>query len=216
MTLQDITKLAQKGEGLHVEFKKKAAHPEKIVKEIIAMANTDGGYLLLGVDDDGTVSGQRYIEEEVYAMDKAIKELIHPPMVVERDTLAINQKKGVAIYRILKSNDAPHFTLEDKKKKAYVRVADRSIQASREMWEIMRRKNSPKNVIFKYGKKEELLMKALATQPYITLKEYMAMARIPVYIASRTLVKLVLANVLEIIPQESEDKFITKAHHLYS
>jgi hypothetical protein len=38
----------------------------------------------------------------------------------------------------------------------------------------------------------------------------MAMARIPVYIASRTLVKLVLANVLEVIPQESEDKFIAK------
>ena len=62
MTIQDITKLAQKGEGLHVEFKKKAAHPEKIVKEIIALANTEGGYLLLGVDDDGTVSGQRYIQ----------------------------------------------------------------------------------------------------------------------------------------------------------
>jgi len=212
MTFQDITKLAQKGEGLHVEFKKKAAHPEKIVKEIIAMANTDGGYLLLGVDDDGTVSGQRYIEEEVYAMDKAIKELIHPPLTAERNIIAINQKKGVAIYRIVKSVDAPHFTLEEKKKKAYVRVADRSIQASREMWEIMKRKKSPNNVIFKYGKKEELLMKALATQPYITLKEFMVMARIPVYIASRTLVKLVLANVLEVIPQESEDKFMPKAH----
>ena len=201
MTIQDITTLAQKGEGLHVEFKKKAAHPEKIVKEIIALANTEGGYLLLGVDDDGTVSGQRYIEEEVYAMDKAIKELIHPP-----------QKKGVAIYRVGKSADAPHFTLEDKKKKAYVRVADRSIQASREMWEIMKRKKNPNNVIFKYGRKEELLMKALANKPYVTLKEFMTMARIPVFIASKTLVKLVLANVLEVIPQESEDKFITKAH----
>tara|TARA_R110002124_G_scaffold277321_5_gene448579 strand:- start:12888 stop:13529 length:642 start_codon:yes stop_codon:yes gene_type:complete len=212
MTIQDITTLAQKGEGLHVEFKKKAAHPEKIVKEIIALANTEGGYLLLGVDDDGTVSGQRYIEEEVYAMDKAIKELIHPPMSLERDVIPINQKKGVAIYRVGKSADAPHFTLEDKKKKAYVRVADRSIQASREMWEIMKRKKNPNNVIFKYGRKEELLMKALANKPYVTLKEFMTMARIPVFIASKTLVKLVLANVLEVIPQESEDKFITKAH----
>jgi predicted HTH transcriptional regulator len=210
MNIQEITKLAHKGEGLHVEFKKKAAHPEKIVKEIIAMANTEGGYLLRGVDDDGTVSGQRYIEEEVYAMDRAIKDLIHPPLLIKKDILAINEKKGVAIYRVDKSPDAPHFLLDKKKKKAYVRVADRSIQASREMWEIMKRKKNPNNVVFKYGKKEELLMKALATQSHITLREFMAMARIPVYIASRTLVKLVLANVLEVIPQESEDKFIAK------
>ena len=211
-TIQDITKLAQKGEGLHVEFKKKAAHPEKIVKEIIAMANTDGGHLLLGVDDNGTVSGQRHIEEEVYAMDKAIKELIHPPIELTCTVKALNQKKGVAIYKIEKSASAPHYLREGKKKKAYVRVADRSIQASREMWEIMKRKNNPNNVIFKYGKKEELLMKALANQPYITLKEFMKVARIPVYIASKTLVKLVIANVLEVLPRESGDRFKTKAH----
>jgi predicted HTH transcriptional regulator len=213
MTIQEVTKLAHKGEGLHVEFKKKAAHPEKIVKEIIAMANTAGGYLLLGVDDDGTVSGQRYIEEEVYAMDRAINDLIHPPLLIKKDILAINKKKGVAVYQVEKSPDGPHFILEKKKKKAYVRVADRSIQASREMWEIMKRKKNPNNVVFKYGKKEELLMKALATQSHITLREFMVMARIPVYIASRTLVKLVLANVLEVIPQESEDKFIAKTPH---
>lgn len=80
------------------------------------------------------------------------------------------------------------------------------------MWEIMKRKNNSNNVIFKYGKKEELLMKALANQPYITLKEFMNMARIPVYIASKTLVKLVIANVLEVMPQESGDRFKTKAH----
>lgn len=211
-TIQDITKLAQRGEGLHVEFKKKAAHPEKIVKEIIAMANTDGGYLLLGVDDDGTVSGQRHIEGEVYAMDKAIKELIHPPVNLDCSVIPLNQKKGVAVYKIGKSTDAPHFIQEGKKKKSYVRVADRSIQASREMWEIMKRKKNPTDVIFKYGKKEELLMKALANQPYITLKEFMNMARIPVYIASKTLVKLVIANVLEVVPQESGDKFKPKAH----
>jgi len=62
MTLQEVNKLARDGEGLHVEFKKKVAHPEKIVREIIAMANTEGGYLLIGVDDDGTVSGQKFIE----------------------------------------------------------------------------------------------------------------------------------------------------------
>ena len=71
MTLQEVKELAGKGEGLQIEFKKKAAYPEKIVREVIALANTQGGTLLIGVDDDGTVSGQRFIEEEIFVMDKA-------------------------------------------------------------------------------------------------------------------------------------------------
>ncbi|NHE57050.1 AlbA family DNA-binding domain-containing protein [Cyclobacterium plantarum] len=210
MTIQEIGKIARKGEGLHVEFKKKAAHPEKIVKEIVAMANTDGGHLLIGVDDDGTVSGQRYIEEEVYAMDKAIQDLILPSIQIKKHVVHLNPKKGVAVYEIQKSKSGPHFIWDDKRKKAYIRVADKSIQASREMWEIMKRKQRQEDIIFKYGKKEELLMKELAVRSHITLKEYMSMAKIPIYIASRTLVKLVLANVIDVIPQESEDRFIPK------
>ncbi|MEX0884118.1 MAG: ATP-binding protein [Cyclobacteriaceae bacterium] len=212
MTIQDIGRLAQKGEGLHVEFKKKAAHPEKIVKEIVAMANTDGGFLLIGVDDDGTVSGQKYIEEEVYAMDKAIEELIFPSLKLKKQVVSLNQKKGVAVYIISKSENRPHFIYNDQQKKAFVRVADKSIQASKEMWEIMKRQKKKEDVIFKYGKKEELLIKALASRSYITLREYMKIAKLPIYIASRTLVKLVLANVIDVIPQESEDRFISKYH----
>jgi predicted HTH transcriptional regulator len=210
MTLQDISKLAQQGEGLHVEFKKKAAHPEKIVREIVAMANTDGGFLLIGVDDDGTVSGQRFIEEEVFVMDKAINELIFPPITTERHVFALNAKKGIAVYQIKKSEERPHFILENDKRKAFVRVKDKSIQASREMWEILKREKRQEGVVFQYGRKEEILVKALENQPTITLKEYMQLAKLPVYVASRTLVKLVLANVLQVIPQESEDIFVRK------
>src|SRR5690606_5434192 len=128
MTLQEVMQLARQGEGLHAEFKKKATHPEKIVREIIALANTRGGYLFIGVDDDGTVSGQRYIEEEVYVMDRAISELVFPSLVFSRTIIPLTPKKGVAVYKIDRSESRPHFLFEDKKKKAFVRVEDRSIQ----------------------------------------------------------------------------------------
>lgn len=57
------------------------------------MANTQGGTLLIGVDDDGTVSGQRFIEEEVFVMDKAIRTLIFPPLQVEVATVKLSEKK---------------------------------------------------------------------------------------------------------------------------
>lgn len=210
MTLQEVTRLARNGEGLHVEFKKKVAHPEKIVREIIAMANTDGGYLLIGVDDDGTVSGQKYIEEDIFLLDNAIKSLIKPDLQPEKAVLSLTPKKGVAVYQIEKSARRPHFVLEGNKKKSYVRVEDRSIQASKEVWEIIKRQKHENDVFFNYGEKETLLMKALTEQPTITLKQYAQIANLSSYMASRTLIKLVLANVLQIVPQEMEDLYVLK------
>lgn len=210
MTLQEIHKIAQQGEGLRIEFKKKAAFPEKIVKEVIALANTEGGYLLIGVDDDGTVSGQRFIEEEVFVMQKAIGQYIQPNLNYQVEIIKLTQKKGVAVFNIPKSEGRPHFLMEENRRKAFVRVKDRSIQASKEMWEILKRGKNPKDMIFTYGEKENILMKSLVENGKITLKEFQFLAKLPRFLASKTLVRLVLANVIKIVPQEKEDFFTTK------
>ncbi|WPR75287.1 ATP-binding protein [Algoriphagus sp. NG3] len=210
MTLQEVKSLAARGEGLRIEFKKKATFPEKIVRELIAFANTSGGDLLIGVDDDGTVSGQRYIEEEVFVMEKAIRELILPALDYELFTLKISEKKGVAVFKVGVSPQRPHYLKEKDRKQAYVRVEDRSVQASKEVWEILRRGRVPRDMVFTYGRKEEILMKALGESDKITLKEFEKLANLPRFLASKTLVRLVLANVLEIHPQEAEDFFTLK------
>lgn len=210
MTLQEVKLLAAKGEGQRIEFKKKATFPEKIVRELIAFANTSGGDLLIGVDDDGTVSGQRYIEEEIFVMEKAIKELIFPRLDYELFSMKLNEKKGVAVFKVPISPNRPHYLQEKDRKQAYTRVADRSVQASREVWEILRRGKNPRDMVFTYGRKEEILMKALGETDKITLKEFAKLANLPKFLASKTLVRLVLANVLQIHPQESEDYFTLK------
>lgn len=210
MKLQKIKSLALQGEGLKIEFKKKASNPEKIIREVIAFANTAGGNLLIGVDDDGTVSGQKFIEDEVYVMEKAIQESIFPPLTYDLSIYQLNEKKGVAIFTIEQSDLRPHYLLEDGKKKSFIRVADRSVQASREVLEILRRGKKPKDMVFTYGQKEEVLMKSIAVTGKITLQEYAKEAKLPKFLASRTLVRLVLANVLKIHPQESEDYFTLK------
>ena len=210
MTLQDIRVLASKGEGLKIEFKKKAAHPEKIVRELIALANTSGGDLLIGVDDDGTVSGQRFIEEEIFVMEKAIQELIFPQLTYVVFLVKWNGKKGGAVFRLSLSTESPHYLKEKDRKQAFLRVADRSVQASREVWEVLRRGKAQRDTIFTYSWKEELLMKAMQETGKITLKEYAKLAKLPKFIASKTLVRLVLANVLVIHAQEADDFFTLK------
>ena len=207
MTIQEVKELALKGEGLQIEFKKKANFPDKIVREVIALANTQGGSLLIGVDDDGTVSGQRFIEEEIFVMEKAIRELIFPPLEVEVATVKLSEKKGVAVFRIPHSPNRPHFLLVQGKKFSFIRVQDRTVQASREVWEVLRKSRVPRDTVFTYGKKEEVLMKFLAEQEKINVKEFAKIASIPLYMASKTLVRLVVANVLQLHPQEGADFF---------
>ena len=207
MTIQEVKELALKGEGLQIEFKKKANFPEKIVREVIALANTQGGSLLIGVDDDGTVSGQRFIEEEIFVMEKAIRELIFTLLEVEVATVKLSEKKGVAVFRIPHSPNRPHFLLVQGKKFSFIRVQDRTVQASREVWEVLRKSRVPRDTVFTYGKKEEVLMKFLAEQEKINVKEFAKIASIPLYMASKTLVRLVVANVLQLHPQEGADFF---------
>ena len=54
MTIDDIRKIIAQGEGTSVEFKKaKEKVPKSLYETVVSFANTRGGYILLGVDDDG-------------------------------------------------------------------------------------------------------------------------------------------------------------------
>lgn len=66
--------MVKAGENDFLEFKRKASFPEKIVKEIVAFANTRGGDLLIGVDDNGTIPGLKFAEEDAWVLDNAIQQ----------------------------------------------------------------------------------------------------------------------------------------------
>jgi ATP-dependent DNA helicase RecG len=57
ITADQVKLLIREGEGLTVEFKER--YTPRIDEDIVAFANARGGTVLLGVRDDGTVSGER-------------------------------------------------------------------------------------------------------------------------------------------------------------
>ena len=222
--------LVKEGEHATLEFKKKVAHPEKIVREIVAFANSSGGNLLIGVGDEGGLSGLRFPEEEAWLLNKAIEEHCRPRIAFQLETIALSASKWVLRYYISESQQKPHFVLEQPqteqngllptkqrrnnaqpmRRRTYVRVADRSIQASRELREILRRRRKQRDIGFRWTEKEQKLMQYLQEHSAITIKELARTANIPLAVASRTLVKLVLANVLDIKPAEGADLYVLK------
>ena len=57
LTAEQVKLLIREGEGLTVEFKEH--YTPRIDEDIVAFANARGGTLLLGVRDDGSVTGER-------------------------------------------------------------------------------------------------------------------------------------------------------------
>lgn len=216
MNFREIKAMVKTGENDILEFKQKASFPEKIVKEIVAFANTRGGDLLLGVGDDGTIPGLKYAEEEAYALETAIERYCFPRIRYKSETVSISDRKAVLCYKIYESRKKPHFVLPtniDGRKKAYIRINDKSVQASPEIIQILKKGRSRKGVKFHFGEKERILLQFLDSHESITMEEYSGLAGISRDDASKTLISLVLANVLTIEPGEDKDRFKQRVSH---
>lgn len=213
MDIQGVRRWVAKGESEKIEFKRKVAHPEKIVKELVAFANTSGGYLFIGVNDDGTIPGVKFPEDEMFALDRAIDKYCRPNMSISSEIVPLSEKKAVVVYTVNEGHKKPYYLLEDlpeKKKVTFVRSADKSIQASKEVREIIRRRQRNKDMRFNFGEKERLLMGYLDKNSAITLPTFRQIAQLNQYQASKTLIILVLANVLSIEPDDKGDIYRLK------
>lgn len=69
MTPEELLALIRHGENSGVEFKRDDLRREQLAREVVAFANFQGGRILIGVEDDGTVSGIQRDDLEHWVMD---------------------------------------------------------------------------------------------------------------------------------------------------
>jgi len=55
--MENLDSILSNGENSFVEFKEERVHPDSLAKEMAAFANTEGGAIFIGINDDGTVGG---------------------------------------------------------------------------------------------------------------------------------------------------------------
>jgi len=195
------------GESSTLEFKRKVSEPEKIVREMIAFANSGGGVLLVGIADDGSIPGLKYPEGESYVIYEALKK-VTPALSLHETFIPLGGSRTVLYYQIQESKRKPHYiNTGTSSKECFIRVNDKSIKASREVREIMKRKQLSRGIRFRYGDHERILMKYLDENHAISMKEYMSVSGLNRFNASRKLILLVLANVLRVIPGEKGDVY---------
>ena len=57
MDQRDVHQLIAQGEGRRIDFKEETIRPRKLAETLVALANAEGGTILVGVDDNGQVVG---------------------------------------------------------------------------------------------------------------------------------------------------------------
>ena len=103
MTKEEILDIISKGESLTVEFKGEEKSPlsdNKLYKAVVCLANREGGLLLIGVEDDGRITGARARHGnsiDSLRLKAAIFNNTVPNLHVEIEIIYTNEKPIIAI-----------------------------------------------------------------------------------------------------------------------
>jgi len=216
MTARRLRGIIELGETDTVEFKRKFSGYEKIAKEMIALANTRGGWLVIGVDDDGRIIGVESEKSEVDLATTAAEFYAEPPIEHEVHIVDIEGADVVAI-EIPESRSKPHqlvaatngvALVNASDTRVYIRQQDRSVMASREVVRVLA-SSSPEAppLRLEIGDIERILFNFLEGNGRVTLREYRHLVNISQRRASRSLVRLVRAGLIRIFTDEAEDYY---------
>ena len=212
-----LVDLIEEGENIQCEFKRQFTSPEKIAKEMIAFANTKGGYILFGIDDDRKVIGVESEKAEAEMIEDAAKNYCEPSIEYRLNYIVYKGKEIVTV-TLPESRNKPH-RIQDYKNEldinnavVMIRVNDKSLRASKEMVRILRASNGDSSLKkYSIGPNEKLVFEYLAKKENISVKELSNLVNISERRASRTLVKLVRANLLVIHTKDNGEEFFTAA-----
>jgi ATP-dependent DNA helicase RecG len=132
MLKTELLEIIVNGENSGVEFKRDDVRPEQLAKEIVALANVKGGQVLLGVEDDGSITGIQREHLETWVMDTVFGRYVHPLILPYYEEVTLDDGKRVAVISITQGTAKPYVVRNNNREEIFVRVGSTSRQATRE------------------------------------------------------------------------------------
>jgi ATP-dependent DNA helicase RecG len=134
MLKTELLEIIANGENSGIEFKRDDIRPEDLGKEVVALANLQGGRVLLGVDDDGTISGiqdRGRSSTEEWVM-QCFRDKVHPLIIPYYEEITVDPNLKVAIITIEQGTSKPYVLRHNGQERIYIRVGTTSRDATRE------------------------------------------------------------------------------------
>ena len=127
-----LIELIREGESSTLEFKRDGLRVEDLAKALVAFLNLEGGSVLIGVEDDGSVSGTKRENIEDWVA-QACRRQIDPPVVPLLSwTREVEPGSNVLAVTVPSGPDKPYACRRNNRKTYYIRVGSSSREASQE------------------------------------------------------------------------------------
>src|ERR1051325_6787575 len=124
----ELLRLIRGGEDTFLELKVKLSNSEKIAQEIVALANTGGGVMVFGVNDQLPIEGVDNPEGVQDELVRICREEVQPPLVPYIDRIALDNGRRIVALD-LESKRRPYRTRDGR---FYLRIGAEKREASRE------------------------------------------------------------------------------------
>ena len=185
--------LIREGEHQQQDFKYRVADACKLARSVSAFANTEGGRLLIGVRDDGHLSGVRS-EEEIYMMHQAAYKYCKPEASIKFDTYHV-EGRTIVIATVPPSGRRPICALDEEgRPRAYIRIADENIVASPVHLALWREMQKPQGIMMTYDDSSRQLLGVMQNQ--LTLNQIVRISRLPRHKVITLLARLIRFGVV--------------------
>jgi ATP-dependent DNA helicase RecG len=125
ITHTELLEIIRNGENSGVEFKRDVIQNHDLARELVAFSNLEGGVLLLGVEDDGSVSGITRPKLEEWVMT-ACRDKIRPGLIPFYELVKdVEPGKHVAVVRVSRGFDV-HSLWHNGRNNYFIRVGSQS------------------------------------------------------------------------------------------
>ncbi len=190
-----IHNLITGGEGLNLDFKYCISDPQKIARTLSAFSNTQGGKLLIGVRDNGSLAGVRS-DEEYYMIDAAATLHCDPQVTLRTRTHTINGKTILEV-EVPKSDTIPVRARDEHGRwRAYFRQKDQNFMADRVILQVWRRSGKTRGLLLKFEETENLLLNHLRNEGGISVPGFRTLAGINSRRAEKILSDFILCGLI--------------------
>jgi len=208
--MQDrISRLIEQGEGQQLDFKYCVNDARKIARSVAAFANTNGGTLLLGVKDNGKISGVAS-DEEYYMVEKAAQMYCKPEVPFRCQTHRCDSKTVFEVM-IPPTGFVPHYAPDENNTwLVYIRRNDQNLPANRILLEYKRRLKSGNNTAIALDRNVEMLLNYLNRNGAISMEVFKQMTGMSKFNTENILIDLMLMNLIEMDINEKEAVFYLK------
>ncbi|WP_300604367.1 RNA-binding domain-containing protein [Trebonia sp.] len=128
MTPGELRERILRWEDPHTEFKRELGNTGDLARDLVCFANSDGGQIIVGVDDGRNVMGVPDTDDLMLKVDNVAFNLCSPPVTVVPEILDLDGS-AVVVLNVPKGDQRPYGTNDGR---YYVRSGARCRRASRE------------------------------------------------------------------------------------